>query len=81
MVKLSTTTRKDPKGIRMGDLQKMNNMVRGAGDVSLKRFLALCSYNMGLTRKTSMTYLQDLVDLGFVEMDEALDLLREVKQA
>lgn len=73
--------RKDPKGIRMADIQRMHGMLKGAGDVSLKRFLASCSYQMGLTRKTSMSYLQDLVDLDLIEFDESTDVVREVVKA
>jgi hypothetical protein len=73
--------RNDPKGIRMKEIQKMHDMMIGAGDVSLKRFLALCSYNMGLTRRTAMTYLQDLVDLGFIEVTESIDNIHEVKKS
>lgn len=70
--------RRDPKGVRKANIRKMHEMLKGMGDLPLKRFLATCSYNMGLTRKTSMTYLQDLVDLDFVEIDETRDLIREV---
>jgi len=72
--------RNDPKGIRRGEIQKMNEMLRGGITIPLKRFLALCSYNMGLTRKTSMTYLQDLSDLGFIEFNEAENWIKEVVQ-
>ncbi|TSA39935.1 hypothetical protein D4R30_00415 [archaeon] len=71
--------RNDPKGIRLQTIHKMGEMLKGAGDVSLKRFLATCSYTMGLTRPTAMTYLQDLVDLDLIEIDEAVDLVRAVK--
>lgn len=70
--------RRDPKGIRKANIRQMHTMLKGMGDLPLKRFLATCSYNMGLTRKTSMTYLQDLVDLDFIEIDEAANLIREV---
>ena len=71
--------RNDPKGMRMQAIQSMHKKIQGAGDLSLKRFLAACSYDMGLTRKTAMSYLQDLVDLDFIEVNENIDLLREVK--
>jgi hypothetical protein len=70
--------RRDPKGLRKADIQRMHAMLQGHGDISLKRFLATCSYSMGLTRKTAMSYIQDLVDLDLVEVDETIDLIREV---
>lgn len=73
-------TKNDPTGVRRKAIQKMHDMIMGGGDVSLKRFLAACSYDMGLTRKTSKSYLQDLVDLGFIELDESQDLIHEVKK-
>ncbi len=65
----------------MQSIHKMHDMLRGAGDVSLTRFLATCSYQMGLTRKTSMSYLRDLVDLDLVVVDELADVVREVVKA
>ena len=73
--------RSDPKGIRMQSIHRMQNMLRGGGDVPLKRFLATCSYTMGLTRRTSMSYLQDLVALDLVEVNEDTDVVREVVKA
>ena len=70
--------RDDPVGLRLQRIQKMHTMLRDAGDVDLKRFLATCSYQMGLTKKTTRSYLQDLVDLDLIEIDEAADVVREV---
>ena len=56
-------------------------MIQGAGDVDLTRFLATCDYQMGLTRPKTREYLQTLVDLGLVEVDEAANVVREVKPA
>ncbi len=56
-------------------------MLKDGGDISLTRFLATCSYTMGLTRRTARSYLQDLVDLGFIEVDDAADVVREVLKA
>ena len=64
----------------MRHIQKMHDMIQGGGEIQLTRFLALCSYQMGLTRKTSMSYLRDLADLDMVHIDEPMDLLREVKK-
>ncbi len=72
--------RNDPSGIRMRHIQKMHDMIQGGGEIQLSRFLALCSYQMGLTRKTSLSYLADLQDLGFCEILPTEDLLREVKK-
>ena len=69
----------DMAGLRRQRIQKIHTMIQGAGDVDLTRFLATCSYQLGLTRRTTRSYLQDLVDLGFVEVDEATGIVREVK--
>lgn len=70
----------DPRGIRKENIHKMHAMLQGAGDIPLTRFLATCSYAMGLTRKTAMSYIQDLADLDLVEVDEAANVIREVKK-
>ena len=71
--------KKDWTGVRLQRIQKIHTMLQGAGDVSLTRFLATCEYQMGLTRLKARAYLQTLVDLGFVEVDEATGVAREVK--
>ena len=53
-------------------------MLMGAGDVPLTRFLASCEYSMGLTRKRVRVYLQTLVDLGYIEVDDEKGIIREV---
>lgn len=50
----------------------------GAGDVELTRFLASCEYSMGLTRGKVREYLQTLVDLGYIEVDDENGIIREV---
>jgi len=52
-------------------------MLEGAGEVSLKRFLANISYTIGLTNMTAMKYLNELEALGFIEVDEIGDLVKE----
>lgn len=56
----------------------MHKMLMGAGDVALTRFMATCEYNMGLTRRRVREYLATLEDLGFVQVDEDGDVVREV---
>ena len=70
--------RRDGSGIKQERLQKMHKMLQGAGDVSLKRFMAICSYNIGLNEETTMRYLRNLADLDLVEVDETADVVREV---
>lgn len=55
----------------------MHGMIKGAGDIPLSRFLAACSYTMGLNHSTTKKYLDDLVALDMIEVDEAADLVRE----
>ncbi len=82
------TKRKDPVGLRTQRIQKMHAMIRGVGDVDLKRFTATCSYQMGLTRERVLEYLRVLVDLGFIELEvdmsaegyEIAGIIREVKK-
>lgn len=75
------STRKDGSGIKRERLQKMVAMIKGAGDVPLKRFLAACSYSIGLNENTTLRYLQNLADLDLVEIDEAAGVVREVVTA
>lgn len=56
----------------------MHKMLMDAGDVNLTRFMATCEYNMGLTRRRVREYLTTLEDLGFVQVDEENDVVREV---
>lgn len=73
------STRRDGTVVKRERLQKIHGMIKGAGDVPLKRFLAACSYGIGLNENTTMRYLQNLVELGLVEVDEAENVVREVK--
>lgn len=70
--------RKDGAWVKQQRIQKMHAMLNGVAEVSLSRFLATCSYQMGLSKETARQYLKDLVDLGFIEIDEAGDRIREV---
>lgn len=70
--------RKDGGGVRRERMQRMHDMLRGGGDVSLERFLAAVSYQIGLTDRTAMKYLKKLEILGFIEVDESLGIVREV---
>ena len=74
------STRRDGTVIKRERLQQMHNMIRGAGDLPLRRFLAACSYTIGLNENTTMRYLRNLADLDLIELDEAAGVVREVKQ-
>ncbi|GAI35006.1 unnamed protein product, partial [marine sediment metagenome] len=43
------------------------------------RFLAIISYQMGLSDRTTMKYLRDLEELDFIVVDEEAGVIREVK--
>jgi len=75
---INMTQRRDGGGIRRERMQRMHNMLKDGGDVSLERFLATVSYQIGLTDRTAMTYLKKLETLGFIEIDESLGIVREV---
>ena len=62
----------------MERIRKMHTMLKGVGDVNLTRFMATCEYQMGLTRRRIREYLATLEDLGFIEVDEDLGMVREV---
>ena len=59
-------------------IRQIHKMLQGAGDLSLARFLAACSYTIGLSERTARKYLKDLELLDLVEVDEAADVVREV---
>lgn len=69
---------KGPTGLKMDRIRKIHTMLMGAGDVDLTMFLATCEYQMGLTRRKIREYLGTLEDLGFVEVDEDTNIVREV---
>ena len=56
----------------------MHKMVQGVGDVDLTKLLATCEYQMGITRERGRVYLATLEDLGFIEVDEVLGIVREI---
>ena len=70
--------RRDGSAVKRERIRQVHKMLQGAGDLSLKRFLAGCSYTIGLSERTAMKYLKDLELLDLVEVDEANDLVREV---
>ena len=53
-------------------------MLKGAGEVGLKRFLASVEFSMGLTRRKVMEHVDVLVDLGYVELDVTKDTIIEI---
>jgi hypothetical protein len=74
-----TPGRTDTGFLKRERVRQMHAMLQGAGDVDLSRFVATVEYNMGLTPKKVMEYLQILVRLGFIEVNEATNVVREVK--
>ncbi len=71
------TTRRDGSGIKRERQQRIHKMIIGAGDVNLDKLKAWCSYHLGLNHSTTTKYLDDLVTLGFVEIDEGAGVVRE----
>lgn len=59
-------------------IKAIQKIITGTGEAQLSKVLALCSYKFGLSSRTSRQYLQVLEDLGFIEVDEEADLIREV---
>ncbi len=72
--------RRDGSAVKRERIRKMHSMLKGVGDLSLERFLAICSYNIGLTERTAMKYLKDLEALDLIEIDETLNIVREVEK-
>lgn len=72
--------RKDGAWVRAQRIQAIHNLIKGKGNVSLSRLLALCSYKFGLTHATAMNYLRTLEDGGFIEIDEELELVWEIEK-
>ena len=64
--------------MRQQRIRAIHNMFKGTGKAQLSKVLAICSYNLGLSRKTSRQYLQVLEDLGFIEIDDEADLISEI---
>lgn len=68
---------RDTGALKRDRIQKMHTMLQGTGDVELSRFTAAIEYQMGLTPKKVMEYLDVLVRLDLVEVDEVANLVRE----
>jgi len=73
------SVRRDGAWVKQQRIKAIHNMIKGAGDCSLISILAACEYRFGINRGTTRKYIKTLEDLGFVEVDETLDLIREVK--
>ena len=69
---------KGPTGMRRERIQKMHQMLIGAGEVNLPRFLASCAYSMGLSTRKAREHLSILLELGLVEVDEAAGTITEI---
>lgn len=70
--------RRDGSAIQRERLRQAHDILRGAGDVSLKRFLAICAYNIGLTERTALKYIDILSTLDLIEVDESMNLIRDI---
>lgn len=70
--------RRDPLGLRQERIQKIHTMLKGAGDVDFKMFLATCQYQMGLTEKRVIEYLGVIQDLNYIEINEEEGWIKEV---
>ena len=79
-MELDMSKRRDGSWVRRERIRTMHNKLKGLGEIKLSKFLALCEYTMGLTRTTGRQYLQTLVDLEFIEIDDAGDKIIELSQ-
>jgi len=71
---------KGPTGRRMQRIQKIHIQIKESeDDVDLTKLLATCEYQMGITRERGRIYLATLEDLGFIEVDEVLGIVRAIK--
>ena len=75
---MNVLPRRDGSAVKRERMRQMYAMLCGAGDISLSRFLAACSYTIGLSDRTTLKYLRDLEALDLIEVDEDNDVVREV---
>jgi len=71
--------RRDGAWVKQQRIKAIHKMISGPGNTSLTRILAFCEFKFGINRDTARNYLQILEDLDFIEIDEQLDIIREVK--
>lgn len=74
------SSRRDGAWVKQQRIQAIHKMIQGTGEASLSRVIAASEYKFGLTRRTIRRYLSILEDLGFIEVDDAEDIIREVEQ-
>ena len=72
------TIRRDGAWVKQQRIQSIHKMIQGAGDCSLVSILAACEYRFGINRGTARRYIGTLEILDLVQVDENLDLVREV---
>lgn len=63
--------RRDGAAVRRERIRRMEEMLRGAGLLPLRRFLATYEYVVGVRRRTAREHLAVLEDVGRVFVDEA----------
>lgn len=74
------TGRRDGAWVKRQRIQAIHKMIKGTGEASLNKVLALCEYKFGLAKSTARRYLKVLEDCGFIEVDEEVDMITEVER-
>jgi len=72
--------RRDGAWVKSQRIQAIHKSIKGTGEASLTRVIALCEYKYGLERTTARKYLKALEDCGFIEVVEEDDLIREISE-
>lgn len=71
--------KRDASAVKRERMQQMHRMLCTGDKVDYTRFLASCSYAIGLTHKTTKKYLKDLETIGLIEVNEEEGWIVEVK--
>ena len=65
-----TIKRRDASSVKRERMQQMHRMLQTGKKVDYTKFLASCSYVIGLSDKTTKKYLKDLEAIELIEVNE-----------
>ncbi len=71
--------KKDASTVRRERIKRIHRMLQTGEKVDYTKFLAICSYSIGLTDKTTKKYLRDLEALDFIEINEEEDWILAIE--
>ena len=59
------------------NLQRAFGIIKSESPMKVSRFLALCEFNMGVSRETAKRYMEVLRDMGSIEVGDGYVFIRK----